>query len=258
MSKPRRRDLYWRRTSVQNRPCDRRVLVQAYRKLLSFKRRRLVSLQSILRLTLKVELHLLGGFRQIRISGVIKTLMFNFRSCCRRRLDDNKALEYLWWWDLIRTMYYYIWRECWNGKTIIAIADYFLEALTKYRPDGNCFVTYTRKGCWNRCGGLHQIKTLLHDLHFKTLTHCVSYVTLARKNIINSIRYSSVQSGAWFLPWLWTMRFGHVTEDDRLLQRYDAERSGSKRGVFVTVIMTAFRYDRLVNAYKASKRATTS
>ena len=130
------------------------------------------------------------------------------------------------------------------------------SALKSYRPDEIAFVTYTKKGVETGVArALAVNKDLTPDdlMHFKTLhALCFREAHLARKNIITQSDIAQFNSELGFSL---TMNdaFGHVTEDDRLLQRYDAERSGSKRGVFVDGNYDRFRYDRLVNAYKAFK-----
>lgn len=141
------------------------------------------------------------------------------------------------------------------GKTTTAM-QVITDALKSYRPDEIAFVTYTRKGVETGVArALAVNKDLTPDdlLHFKTLhALCFREAHLARKNIITQSDIAQFNSELGFSL---TMNdaFGHVTEDDRLLQRYDAERSGSKRGVFVDGNYDRFRYDRLVNAYKAFK-----
>ena len=141
------------------------------------------------------------------------------------------------------------------GKTTTAM-QVITDALKSYRPDEIAFVTYTRKGVETGVArALAVNKDLTPDdlLHFKTLhALCFREAHLARKNIITQSDIAQFNSELGFSL---TMNdaFGHVTEDDRLLQRYDAERSGSKRGVFVDGNYDRFRYDRLINAYKAFK-----
>jgi superfamily I DNA/RNA helicase len=141
------------------------------------------------------------------------------------------------------------------GKTTTAM-QVITDALKSYRPDEIAFVTYTRKGVETGVArALAVNKDLTPDdlMHFKTLhALCFREAHLARKNIITQSDIAQFNSELGFSL---TMNdaFGHVTEDDRLLQRYDAERSGSKRGVFVDGNYDRFRYDRLVNAYKAFK-----
>ena len=141
------------------------------------------------------------------------------------------------------------------GKTTTAMTE-ITAALRSYRPDEIAFVTYTRKGVETGIAkALAVNKDLTPDdlMHFKTLhALCFREAHLARKNIITQSDIAQFNSELGFSL---TMNdaFGHVTEDDRLLQRYDAERSGSKRGVFVDGNYDRFRYDRLINAYKAFK-----
>ena len=142
-----------------------------------------------------------------------------------------------------------------NGKTTTAM-QIISEALHEYRPDEIAFVTYTRKGVET---GVERALAINKDLtpddlmHFKTLhALCFREAHLSRKNIITAQDIAQFNSELGFSLTL-SDAFGHVSEDDRLLQRYDAERSGSKRGVFVEGNYDRFRYDRLINAYKAFK-----
>lgn len=141
------------------------------------------------------------------------------------------------------------------GKTTTAM-QIISEALGEYRPDEIAFVTYTRKGVETGIErALAVNKELTPDdlMHFKTLhALCFRESHLARKNIITKEDIDQFNAELGFHLTL-SDAFGHVTEDDRLLQRYDAERSGSKRGVFVDGNYDRFRYERLINAYKAFK-----
>jgi superfamily I DNA/RNA helicase len=141
------------------------------------------------------------------------------------------------------------------GKTTTAM-QIISEALGEYRPDEIAFVTYTRKGVETGIErALAVNKELTPDdlMHFKTLhALCFRESHLVRKNIITKEDIDQFNAELGFHLTL-SDAFGHVTEDDRLLQRYDAERSGSKRGVFVDGNYDRFRYERLVNAYKAFK-----
>lgn len=143
------------------------------------------------------------------------------------------------------------------GKTTTAMKE-IADALQIYRPDEIAFVTYTRKGVET---GIERALDVNKDLtpddlmHFKTLhALCFRESHLARKNIITAQDIAQFNSELGFSLTL-SDAFGHVSEDDRLLQRYDAERSGSKRGVFVEGNYDRFRYDRLINAYNAFKEA---
>ena len=141
------------------------------------------------------------------------------------------------------------------GKTTTAMNE-IADALRVYRPDEIAFVTYTRKGVET---GIERALAVNKDLtpddlmHFKTLhALCFRESHLARKNIITAQDIAQFNAELGFSLTL-SDAFGHVSEDDRLLQRYDAERSGSKRGVFVEGNYDRFRYDRLINAYNAFK-----
>lgn len=143
------------------------------------------------------------------------------------------------------------------GKTTAAMQE-ITEALSTYRPDEIAFVTYTKKGVEN---GIERALSVNRDLtpddlmHFKTLhALCFREAHLARKNIITADDINRFNQTMGFSLTL-SDAFGHVSEDDRLLQRYDAERSGSKRGVFVDGNFDRFRYDRLINAYNSFKEA---
>lgn len=143
------------------------------------------------------------------------------------------------------------------GKTTAAMQE-ITEALNTYRPDEIAFVTYTKKGVENGIGrALSVNRDLTPDdlMHFKTLhALCFREAHLARKNIITADDINRFNQTMGFSLTL-SDAFGHVSEDDRLLQRYDAERSGSKRGVFVDGNFDRFRYDRLINAYNSFKEA---
>ena len=143
------------------------------------------------------------------------------------------------------------------GKSYAAMQE-ISSALTTYRPDEIAFVTYTKKGVEN---GIERALKVNPDLtpddlmHFKTLhALCFREAHLTRRNMMT---YDDIQrfNSAFGFSLSLSDAFGYVSEDDRLLQRYDAERSGSRRGVFVDGNFDRFRYDRLVNAYNAFKEA---
>lgn len=131
-----------------------------------------------------------------------------------------------------------------------------VKALATYRPDEIAFVTYTKKGVEN---GIERALAVNKDLtpddlmHFKTLhALCFREAHLARKNIITAADIAAFNQAMGFKLSL-SDAFGYATEDDRLLQRYDAMRSGSKRGVFVDGNYDHAQYERLINAYVAFK-----
>lgn len=144
-----------------------------------------------------------------------------------------------------------------SGKTTAAMNE-IASALREYRPDEIAFVTYTKKGVEN---GIERALKVNPDLtpddlmHFKTLhALCFREAHLTRKNMMSSDDIARFNEAFGFSLSL-SDAFGYVSEDDRLLQRYDAQRSGSRRGVFVDGNFDRFRYDRLVNAYEAFKEA---
>lgn len=144
-----------------------------------------------------------------------------------------------------------------SGKTTAAMNE-IASALREYRPDEIAFVTYTKKGVEN---GIERALKVNPDLtpddlmHFKTLhALCFREAHLTRKNMMSSDDIARFNEAFGFSLSL-SDAFGYVSEDDRLLQRYDAQRSGSRRGVFVDGNFDRFRYDRLVNAYEAFKDA---
>lgn len=144
-----------------------------------------------------------------------------------------------------------------SGKTTAAMNE-IASALREYRPDEIAFVTYTKKGVEN---GIERALKVNPDLtpddlmHFKTLhALCFREAHLTRKNMMSSDDIARFNEAFGFSLSL-SDAFGYVSEDDRLLQRYDARRSGSRRGVFVDGNFDRFRYDRLVNAYEAFKEA---
>ena len=144
-----------------------------------------------------------------------------------------------------------------SGKTTAAMNE-IASALREYRPDEIAFVTYTKKGVEN---GIERALRVNPDLtpddlmHFKTLhALCFREARLTRKNMMSSDDIARFNEAFGFSLSL-SDAFGYVSEDDRLLQRYDAQRSGSRRGVFVDGNFDRFRYDRLVNAYEAFKEA---
>ena len=141
------------------------------------------------------------------------------------------------------------------GKTTAAMQE-IVKALATYRPDEIAFVTYTKKGVEN---GIERALAVNKDLtpddlmHFKTLhALCFREAHLARKNIITAADIAAFNQAMGFKLSL-SDAFGYATEDDRLLQRYDAMRSGSKRGVFVDGNYDHAQYERLINAYVAFK-----
>lgn len=132
------------------------------------------------------------------------------------------------------------------------------DSLRTFRPDEIAFVTYTKKGVENGISRALKVNPDLTPddlLHFKTLhALCFRESGLTGKNIMTG-RDIAAFNAAFGFHLSMSEVFGHANDDDRLLQRYDAERSGSRRGVFVDGNYDRMRYDRLVNAYEAFKKA---
>lgn len=144
-----------------------------------------------------------------------------------------------------------------SGKTAAAMRE-MQESLRTYRPDEIAFVTYTKKGVENGISRALKVNPQLTPddlMHFKTLhALCFREAHLTGSNIMTG-RDISAFNEAFGFNLSMSEVFGNASEDDRLLQRYDAERSGSRRGVFVYGNFDRMRYDRLVNAYESFKQA---
>lgn len=141
------------------------------------------------------------------------------------------------------------------GKTH-ALMDEMVELLKTYRPDEVAFVTFTKKGVMNGIErALKADKTLRKDdlIHFKTL-HAMSFREsgLKHKNIIERRDMNRFNDLLGFNVHL-SDSFENTTEDDKLLQRYDAVRAGCKNGVFIERVCDEERYERLVKAYEVFK-----
>jgi len=143
------------------------------------------------------------------------------------------------------------------GKTQLLMDDMSL-ALEKYRPDEVAFVTFTRKGVANGIErALAKHRELKEDdlIHFQTLhALCFKETGLVHKNIIERYDIEQFNNLFGFNIHL-AEAFENTTEDDKLLQRYDAVRAGCKRGVLVERAFNEERFDRLVSAYEAFKEA---
>jgi superfamily I DNA/RNA helicase len=135
------------------------------------------------------------------------------------------------------------------GKTS-AIMDEMTGLLKTYRPDEIAFVTFTRKGVANGIERALQANPQLtaDDLvHFKTLhALCFRELGLKRSSVIE---YPDMDSFNGMFGFNVTLRkaFERQSNDDKLLSRYDAVRSGSTKGVFIRD-----NYDgaRLIKAYE--------
>ena len=142
------------------------------------------------------------------------------------------------------------------GKTETAMAE-IVEALQYYRPDEIAFVTYTRKGVET---GIERALKVNRDFtpddlkHFKTLhSICFREAGLGAKNIITR-KDLNIFNQAFGFRLTGTEMFATCSEDDKLLQRYDAVRSQATSGIFLERAYDVQRYTRLVNAYEAFKK----
>ena len=141
------------------------------------------------------------------------------------------------------------------GKTH-ALMDEMVELLKQFRPDEIAFVTFTRKGVANGIDRALAADSRLRaeDLvHFQTLhSMCFKEAGLRHKNIIEPRDIRKFNEMLGFNVTL-ADSFDNTTEDDKLLQRYDAVRAGSKVGIFLERAYDEERYERLVSAYEAFK-----
>jgi superfamily I DNA/RNA helicase len=141
------------------------------------------------------------------------------------------------------------------GKTS-AIMDEMTGLLETYRPDEIAFVTFTRKGVANGIERALQANPQLtaDDLiHFRTL-HALCFRELGLKHA-SIIDRSDITRFNRMLGFSIGLRqvFEEQTEDDKLLSRYDALRSGSTKGILVHGRYNEERYARLTRAYEAFK-----
>lgn len=142
------------------------------------------------------------------------------------------------------------------GKTT-ALMDELVELLKVYRPDEVAFVTFTRKGVQNGIErALRACPWLSADelIHFQTLhAMCFHETGLEHKNIIERADLDRFNELLGFNVHL-SEAFDNTTEDDKLLQRYDAVRAGCKKGAIVERAYNEEQYTRLVNAYEDFKK----
>lgn len=142
------------------------------------------------------------------------------------------------------------------GKTT-ALMEEFTKAINEVRPDEVGMFTFTKKGVSNfvdRALSIHG--HLTHDdLPYVQTLHamCFKEAGLKHKNIIElrDIRKFNDMTGFHLNL---ASGFDNQTDDDKLMQRYDATRSGAERGVFMEAAIDEERYERLVRAYEAFKR----
>jgi superfamily I DNA/RNA helicase len=145
------------------------------------------------------------------------------------------------------------------GKTT-AIMDDMTKLLEVYRPDEIAFVTFTRKGVANGIERalLANPQLTTDDLiHFKTL-HALCFRELGLKHA-SIIERDDMEQFNRLLDNHFNVHlaeaFERQTEDDKLLSRYDAIRSGSTKGVYKHGAYSEDRYQQLTRAYEAFKKA---
>ena len=144
-----------------------------------------------------------------------------------------------------------------------AIKNETVSFLETYRPDEIALVTFTRKGVAHAIDQVLEANPYLRieDLvHFKTL-HALTFRESGIKHM-SIIERSDIERFNDLLGFdvhivgsdQHASSFENTTEDDKLLQRYDSIRAGSRKGIFVERVCDEERYDRLVSAYEAFKR----
>lgn len=141
-----------------------------------------------------------------------------------------------------------------SGKTT-ALRQDLTGMLKVYKPNEVAFTTFTKKGV---ATGIEQVMqhTRLEKsdlLYFQTLhSMCFRQSGLTKVNMLENkdidafnkttgYKLSSVK--AW----------GNQSEDDRLLERYNAIRSGAKQGIIIHAKYDEERYYRLTKAYEKFK-----
>jgi superfamily I DNA/RNA helicase len=143
------------------------------------------------------------------------------------------------------------------GKTT-ALMNELVELLKTYRPDEIAFVTFTRKGVANGIERalLANPQLTAKDLpYFKTLhALCFRELGLKRSAIISRRDVVTFNKLLGFKLHL-NPAFEHQSEDDALLSRYDALRSGSTKGIYTFGAYDEARYKRLTKAYEVFKQA---
>jgi superfamily I DNA/RNA helicase len=141
------------------------------------------------------------------------------------------------------------------GKTSV-LMDEVRSFLLLNRPDDLAFVTFTRKGVSNAIERILAEHKMLReeDLpHVKTLhAMCFKEAALKHKNIIERRDIANFNALLGFNVHM-AESFDNTTEDDKLLQRYDAVRAGSDKGIFIERAYDEERYARLVRAYESFK-----
>jgi len=141
------------------------------------------------------------------------------------------------------------------GKTT-ALMDEMTELLKVYRPDEIAFVTYTRKGVAHGIERALQANPQIsvEDLvHFKTLhALCFRELGLKRDEIVSQKHLNALNKAFGFKL---TMQeaFEQQTDDDKMLTRYEAIRSGATKGIYLHDNYNEERYSILTKCYEALK-----
>jgi len=143
------------------------------------------------------------------------------------------------------------------GKTFALMGE-MTELLKVYRPDEIAFVTFTRKGVAN---GIERVLRANPQLsaeelpYFRTLhALCFHALGLKHSSILNRQHLARFNK---LFGYKLALRdsFDYQTNDDKLIARYDAERSGDKWWLsYMRDPYDMARYKRLVNAYESFKR----
>lgn len=143
-----------------------------------------------------------------------------------------------------------------TGKTHAAMQE-ITESLKEYRPEEIAFVTFTRKGVST---GVERALRVNRDFtpedvrYFRTLhSLCYHEAGLGKNNMLTSYDLADFNKAFGFRV-TGSDSFGMSTEDDKLLERYNAIRSGAKSGIFLSMAYDIDRYERLINAYEAFKQ----
>jgi superfamily I DNA/RNA helicase len=141
------------------------------------------------------------------------------------------------------------------GKTS-ALTDEMTELLKIYRPDEIAFVTFTRKGVANGIErALQANPQLIADdlIHFRTLhALCFRELGLTHASIITQAKIQEFNKAFGFNITL-QEAFEHQSEDDKLLFRYDAKRSGSRKLDIICGAYDEIHFNKLVKAYEGFK-----
>jgi superfamily I DNA/RNA helicase len=143
-----------------------------------------------------------------------------------------------------------------SGKTSALMRE-MTSLLAVYRPEEIAFVTFTKKGVAH---GIEQALLVNPELsvenlvYFKTLhALCFRELGLKPKAMLTRRDMARFNRLLGFNVHL-ENGFDRQTDDDKLLARYDAIRSGGRKGLLVHGMFDEAQYTRLTKAYEAFKR----